>query len=467
MINTATRLDEFQENSSSLSESSFNNASHEEELKNIQQEINTQQERQEHITQQDKERELKKELSWDNITKESIEAENRVTNNKIMIQKTDIFYQNKQIDNIQSLRDMITFWLQQKREPTKILQVLVESIHKKQARISVENENNVSFYCWDRALLIYQICEQYKDVLGIKSCNIALPYGHVMDMVNLNNGKTYIVDSSAWCFNEITGNFVEKRIGNWLTYTLKSNVKCFGDQPDSAMYAFTSFPMADKIEWKQFWYISSRIKWFEYYAIQKFYEAAQKTPWYEKTHTVEELKLFLEKEIYTKESPYDGILAPDDILTTFTKEEQIKMIEGQISKAKSKEENQKYAETYQSIIGEISTQYADYDLEKESETLDQYRNIDAMIFKAKLSENDVKRIIEVCKRSNISWDQLLKMCLDFISNPKDQNPIISWSENQELDKKFKEYLLARNAQANAWSSNIKKELEIQIKALKI
>jgi molybdenum cofactor biosynthesis enzyme MoaA len=90
-----------------------------------------------------------------------------------------------------------------------------------------------------------------------------------------------------------------------------------------------------------------------------------------------------------------------------------------------------------------------------------------MIFKAKLSENDVKRIIEVCKRSNISWDQLLKMCLDFISNPKDQNPIISWSENQELDKKFKEYLLARNAQANAWSSNIKKELEIQIKALKI
>jgi hypothetical protein len=117
---------------------------------------------------------------------------------------------------------------------------------------------------------------------------------------------------------------------------------------------------------------------------------------------VEELKLFLEKEIYTKESPYDGILAPDDILTTFTKEEQIKMIEGQISKAKSKEENQKYAETYQSIIGEISTQYADYDLEKESETLDQYRNIDAMIFKAKLSENDVKRIIEVCKRSNIS-----------------------------------------------------------------
>ena len=71
-----------------------------------------------------------------------------------------------------------------------------------------------------------------------------MPLGTI---VTFNNGKVYIVDSSAGCFNEITNNFEEKQVGHWLTYKLKSNIKCFQDQPNAAIYTYTFFPVADKI----------------------------------------------------------------------------------------------------------------------------------------------------------------------------------------------------------------------------
>jgi hypothetical protein len=62
---------------------------------------------------------------------------------------------------------------------------------------------------------------------------------------------------------------------------------------------------------------------------------------------------------------------------------------------------------------------------------------------------------------------LLIKFLDFLKNPENSERIITWDENWELDKKVKGYLLARNAQANAGSSDIRKELEQQIKALQL
>ncbi len=401
------------------------------------------------------------------ISEKSVEAEKRGINNEIMTQKTDIIYQKQKIEGITSLKDFMKYWLQQKWETTKILQTLVESIHKKDPRINVWDKENVGFYCWDRALLISQICEKYKDTLWIKSCNMSLPYGHVMDIITLNDGKIYIVDSSAWCFNEITGNFEEERVGDWLTYKLKGNIKCFADQNDSPVYTYTFFPMADKIGWKQFSYITSRLEWFTYFAIKKFYEAAQKTPWYEKISTPEELKEFIRKEVYTKEKPYDGILESWDILITFSKEEQIKMIEGMLSKVKSKEDNEKYHETYQSIIKSIGDEYPTYGLDEEHNLLVSYREPDEKIFKAGVSKEDIQNIIRFCKTNNIKDEVLLIKFLDFLKNPENSERIITWDENWELDKKVKGYLLARNAQANAGSSDIRKELEQQIKALQL
>ena len=463
MIDTITNSEILEEKQGSLPESDFNN-NYVKWLNEIQQE-----DIEEKVRQKQWVNKLINNLFNDdniNMTKESIELETRETNEKIMTQATDIFYQNKKIENIKSIKGMIDYGLKQKREPTKILQILVESIHKKAPRINVDDKDNISFYCGNRALLMYQICEEYKDALGIRSCNMSLPYGHVMDIVTFNNGKVYIVDSSAGCFNEITNNFEEKQVGHWLTYKLKSNIKCFQDQPNAAIYTYTFFPVADKIGWKQFSFISSRINSFSYYAIQKFYDAAQKTAWYEQTHTIEELKLFIEKEIYTKEKPYDGILTPDDILINYPKQDQIKMIEWHLYNAKSKEENQKYLDTYKSIIRDISNDYPDYSWEKEENNLlEKYRLVDGGIFKASITPSDVQEIISFCRAKNINGAQLLKMCLNFIINPQKQEPIISLDE--KLDKKFKEYLLAKNAQANAWSSSIEKELDEQIKVLQI
>ena len=225
MINTIRNPDLIEKKQGSLLESSFNNKDFDKLLKSIKEKtveelkndllndddegmINAVESKTRNIndtkTVQKTVEELKNDLFNEDkvdITKGSVELETRWINDKIMIQKTDIFYQNNKIENIKSLKDIIDYGLEQKRQPTKILQILVESIHKKTPRINVGDKDNLSFYCWDRALLIYQICEKYKEALGIRTCNIALPYGHVMDIVTLNDGKIYIVDSSAGCFN--------------------------------------------------------------------------------------------------------------------------------------------------------------------------------------------------------------------------------------------------------------------------
>jgi hypothetical protein len=101
------------------------------------------------------------------------------------------------------------------------------------------------------------------------------------------------------------------------------------------------------------------------------------------------------------------------------------MIEGMLSKVKSKEDNEKYHETYQSIIKSIGDEYPTYGLDEEHNLLVSYREPDEKIFKAGVSKEDIQNIIRFCKTNNIKDEVLLIKFLDFLKNPENSERIIT------------------------------------------
>lgn len=336
------------------------------------------------------------------------------------------------------------------------IKIIVESIHWMNDRIDLEGSKNTPFYCGDRALFLYQMFEENKEKLWIKEHTISLPYWHVMNIVKIWD-KTYIVDAWAWCFNEITNNFKIQNKWKWEVITLNKPIKLYKNSNKS--YWFTTFPTTKSLWDSEFLYTSINIQMFEYYVTNKLYEKARSMKWYENIESIEDLENFLKNVLFKKEKPYEWILSNWDVLLTFSKEQQIKMIEWQIYHRLSYKDTKKTLKDLENSSNEISKNNPDYEIKNRDDFLEEFYKNDKEVTSAlNISDEDKEKIFQILK-SNIKEgkgiEEIINILVEFYNG---NNNSLLWEENEKLGNKLKSFLNALNLRANQSNTSLETEL---------
>lgn len=391
------------------------------------------------------------EIKISTLEEKNIEREVKGKNSEIFNKEIEIRHNWEKVNNLKTLWEVVS---SDKKVEEKI-QIIVESIHWMNSRVDFKNKENTPFYCGDRALLLYQIFKDNKDMLSIKEHSIALPYWHVMNIIKIED-KTYIADAWAWCFNEITDNFEVQKKWEWEVIKLKEPIKLYKNS--NKFYWFTSFPTTKNLWNNEFLYTSINIQMFEYYVTNKLYEIARSTKWYENTESIEDLEKFLKEVLYQKENPYEGILEDWDVLLTFSKDQQIKMIEWQIYHRLSYQENKNTLNDLENISKKISEDNPDYETKDRENFLEEFYEDDKNITKAlNISDEEKGRILQILidkKKGNTK--EIINELINF--DWENEEPLL-WKGNKELEIKLINFLKALNLRANQANSSLENELE--------
>jgi len=379
-------------------------------------------------------------------------------NSEILNQEIEIKYNWVKLDKFKTLSEV----LNSNNKPEEKIQIIVESIHWMKDRVDLKNKKDTPFYCWDRALLLYQIFKENKEILWIQEVNIGLPYWHVMNIIKIGD-KTYIADAGAWCFNDITNNFEIEKKWEWEIMKLKEPIRLYNN--NNKFYWFTSFPTTKNLGDSEFLYTGINIQMYEHFVTNKLYEIAQSTKWYEKTANIEDLEKFLKEVVYKKDNPYKDILNDWDVLLTFSKDKQIEMIKGQIYHKLSYKENKDTLKNLEDSSKEISEKNPDYNIENREEFLGEFYKEDKEITKAlNLLDKDKDNIVTILKNNNQEeWDteeRLTKKIINKLIKLKwDNEESLLWEKNEDLEIKLTDFLKALNLRANQGNSTLEKELE--------
>jgi len=244
---------------------------------------------------------------------------------------------------------------------TEKIEVIVKTVHKMESKIHLDLWENktedISFYCGNRALFFNYLFnnEPYKDILKIGKSTICLPYGHCMNIANIW-WKTYIVDWWAWCFNEIDGNHETSNNWSWKCIKLQKPIETY--KGSWIFYPFTSFPYTEKLKQDDLeTYTSYNLQTYSLFFTNRLYEAAKK---YDSTITDKAwLERFFKENLEKKENPLEGILEDNDAQLKNSKQSQIRLIERQINKSESYEENLKKFKWFENYIKTITKDYPD------------------------------------------------------------------------------------------------------------
>lgn len=244
---------------------------------------------------------------------------------------------------------------------TEKIEVIVKTVHKMGSKIHLDLWENktedISFYCGNRALFFNYLFnnEPYKDILKIGKSTICLPYGHCMNIANIW-WKTYIVDWWAWCFNEIDGNHETSNNWSWKCIKLQKPIETY--KGSWIFYPFTSFPYTEKLKQDDLeTYTSYNLQTYSLFFTNRLYEVAKK---YDSTITDKAgLERFFKENLEKKENPLEGILEDNDAQLKNSKQSQIRLIERQINKSESYEENLKKFKWFENYIKTITKDYPD------------------------------------------------------------------------------------------------------------
>jgi hypothetical protein len=385
-----------------------------------------------------------------------IEQNMKIKNSEIINKVIPITHNWEIIEKFQTISGI----LDSNKSSEEKIQIVVESIHWLTDRIDTEKKKNTPFYCGDRALLLNQIFEENKEKLSIEENNIALPYWHVMNIIKMDN-KVYIADAGWWCFNEITDNLKIENKWKWEIMKLKMPIKLYKD--NEKFYSFTTFPTTKNLWNDQVMYTTANIKVMEYYATKQLYQKARSTVWYENTKSIEDLKKFLDDVLYKKEKPYEWIIGEADVLLTFTKDKQIKMIKWQIDEGLSYDENNELLKGFEDISKEKSKNHTEYDIANRDKFLAEFYKEDMEITTAlNLSEEDKKIIFEILPNmvEDEKWETLQDKMINRLINSMNNDKSILWENYKNLDVKLKKYLKALNMRSTQANSTLEKELVI-------
>lgn len=399
----------------------------------------------------------------DDIEKESKNLKNsiRTKNSEIINKDIEIKLNGKTIDEFKTISAV----LNSNKSLQEKIQIIVESIHwTKNNRIDTEDKKNTPFYCGDRALLLNQIFEENKEKLSIEENNLALPYWHVINVIKMDN-KVYIANSGSWCFNEITENLKIENKWKREIIKLKEPIRLYKDS--NKLYSLTTFPTTKNLWNDQFLYIAANLMVVEHYNTKQLYEKARSTIWYENTESIEDLEKFLDDILYKKEKPYEWILAEWDVLLTFPKDDQIKMIKWQINNRLSYKENENKLNSFENISKENSKNYDEYNIKNKDNFLAEFRGEDMDISTAiNLSNEDKNKIFEILPNmiTDEKWDTPQNKMINKLINSMNTDKSILWKDNEKLDTKLKKYLKALNLRATQANSTIEEELTAAFQA---
>lgn len=405
--------------------------------------------------------------------KQQLSEDLKKKNNTILQMKIPLSFKGKPISDqkIQSLADVLSEAC--KNPPEEKIQIIIESIHTSLAtKLNLDGKRE-GFSCWSRALLLYQIFKEYKKELWIEKSDLALPYGHVMNIITLK-GKRFLADAGAGCFNCIDGISHEFEDQDWKICQLKKPVMKFSN-PESGVYSFTTFPLLSSLGDDQNLYVSLSLNLYEYFLRDRLFQSAND---YLKTHsefwmshieTIPELKaMYVDKVLAQQEKPLKGILNEgDNQLFNLDKQQQLQRIQSVLNVELTEPQNKQEWETRKKIITELIRQNGRnegaYALETRDHVLQLYHEKDKNILKnLNLSAQDQQKIFNQLV-ATYGKENLLSILLKNVETNFD---ITLWTfkhatkiiEEPLLNEKLLWYLQAKIMQANQMNTDLQSVL---------
>lgn len=277
--------------------------------------------------------------------------------NKIHESLLDLKFPNKINWKYESLREIINDDISEVEK----LELLVKSVHEMDNKITLDLWDNktetMSFYCWNRALFFNYLFnnQKYGSILNVEKSTICLPYGHCMNIAKIW-WKNYIIDWWVWCFNEIDWKFELKKNWSWECVKLQEPIEHY--KGCWTLYPFTSFPYTENLSPNDLeLYTSCNLQTYSYFFTNRLYEVAQE---YDKNITDRDwLKRFLNDVLEKKDNPLEWILGENDAQLKNSKATQINLIQSQLDKAWTYEENLKQFKSFENYIKTITKEYPD------------------------------------------------------------------------------------------------------------